>query len=98
MAFIVGAVAGLFCVFMLSMALGLATEFTPTTRIIVYAMCPILMVTYFPGAWVLTILLNACLYAGLTFSIAKFVLNGGQRQSQRHTNSALPFLDASGLG
>jgi hypothetical protein len=79
-AFVVGTIAGLFWVFMLSMALGLRTEFTPMARIMAYVMCPALPVALlFPGAFMVTILLNGCLYALLAFFIAKLGVAASKR-------------------
>lgn len=74
LAFVVGVVVGLFWLFMLSMALGLYTEFTPATRAVAYIMCPVLQLTFlFPGSWALMVLANGCLYAGLAFSLVQIV-------------------------
>ena len=73
-AFLIGAVAGLFWLFMLSMALGLYTDFTPTTRVIAYVMCPVLQMTFlFRGAWGLMILSNASLYAAVAFIVIRMI-------------------------
>jgi len=73
-AFAVGALVGLFWIFMLGIAAGLYTEFTPATRILSYCMCPFLQATWlFPGAWILVIVSNACLYSGVVLGLCRWL-------------------------
>ena len=70
----IGGVAGLLCVFMLSIAVGLYTEFTTATRILTLVLCPGLPLTFlFPGAWVFVIVLNAGLHAAVVHLAAKLL-------------------------
>jgi len=70
---IAGAIMGFLCVVYVSFAFGLATSLTTTATIIVVTICPFILIIFLLGlwAWWLVLILNAVLYGGLAFWIAR---------------------------
>jgi hypothetical protein len=72
-AFALGAIVGLFWIFMLARAMGLDTGFTAITEWMAILTCPVIPIAFLSNwAWVFVVLLNGGLYALIAILVAKF--------------------------
>ena len=70
MASLTGAIVGFLSVVYVGMAMGLATSLTTAANLVLIVVCPVIYLIWW--GWWLVPVLNAALYGGVAFGIAKW--------------------------
>ena len=77
---VAGAVIGFLGTVYVGMAVGLATSLTTTATVVLVVLCPVIYTVWWK--WWLVPILNALVYGGVAFGIAKWRATSARRADQ----------------